>query len=91
MSDKGSRSGTPKASSRKSSKAGTPKGSKSGTPKGSKSNTPLPTDPQAMTEEITEEEALAAGACKQFPHPNIPCTIILAGYFFQRKHRFTQI
>lgn len=65
MSDKGSRSGTPKASSRKSSKAGTPKGSKSGTPKGSKSNTPLPTDPQAM--EITEEEALAAGACKWFP------------------------
>lgn len=87
MSDKGSRSGTPKASSRKSSKAGTPKGSKSGTPKGSKSNTPLPTDPQAM--EITEEEALAAGACKWFPRPNIPHTFQwMAGYFFQRKHRF---
>lgn len=64
MSDKGSRTGTPKTSSRKSSKAGTPKGSKSGTPKGSKSNTPLPSEPQNATEEITTEESLAAGACK---------------------------
>lgn len=64
MSDKGSRTGTPKGGSRKSSKAGTPRGSKSGTPKGSKSNTPLPTDPQTTTQEITEEESLAAGACK---------------------------
>ena len=65
MSDKGSRTGTPKTSSRKSSKAGTPKGSKSGTPKGSKSNTPLPSEPQNATEEITTEESLAAGACKK--------------------------
>lgn len=87
MSDKGSRSGTPKASSRKSSKAGTPKGSKSGTPKGSKSNTPLPTDPQAM--EITEEEALAAGACKWFPqYPTY--FSVNGGLFFSEKTQIWQ-
>ena len=48
MSEKGSRTGTPKGSL-KGSKPGTPQGSKTntpkGTPKGSKSNTPLPDQP----------------------------------------------
>ncbi|XP_052771287.1 dynein axonemal heavy chain 2-like isoform X2 [Mya arenaria] len=44
MSEKGSRTGTPKGSL-KGSKAGTPRSSKANTPKGSKSNTPLPDQP----------------------------------------------
>ncbi|KAL3846382.1 hypothetical protein ACJMK2_017380 [Sinanodonta woodiana] len=44
MSQKGSRSGTPKGGSTKGSKTGTPQSSKTGTPKTSKSNTPLPVE-----------------------------------------------
>ena len=47
MSEKGSRTGTPKGSV-KGSKQGTPRGSKANTPKGSKSNTPVPDQPSDL-------------------------------------------
>ena len=64
MSEKGSRTGTPKGGSRKGSKASTPRGSKAGTPKGSKSNTPLPAEGTPVADESAAIEDLAGGTCK---------------------------
>jgi len=70
MSEKGSRTNTPKPGSKKGSKANTPRGSKPGTPKGSTSNTPLPTEPAALavngTAEPEEGQELDVVACKYF-------------------------
>ena len=60
MSEKGSRTGTPKGSvkgSTKGSKAGTPRSSKASTPKGSKAPTPLPSaDTGGAANGTTDEE-----------------------------------
>lgn len=66
MSEKGSRTGTPKGSL-KGSKAGTPRSSKANTPKGSKSNTPLPgqtSDAGGATSNGTAEQEPGTGENK---------------------------
>ncbi|XP_053403793.1 dynein axonemal heavy chain 2-like isoform X2 [Mercenaria mercenaria] len=68
MSEKGSRTGTPKGSV-KGSKAGTPRSSKASTPKGSKSNTPLP-DAGATSNGTAEQEpgtVAANGTAEETP------------------------
>lgn len=60
MSEKGSRTGTPKGSV-KGSKAGTPRSSKANTPKGSKSNTPLP---DIAADDSNKLDDSQQGACK---------------------------
>ena len=64
MSEKGSRTGTPKGSV-KGSKTGTPRSSKANTPKGSKSNTPLPDQtPDTAAGASNGSAELEPGTCK---------------------------
>ncbi|KAK3095642.1 hypothetical protein FSP39_017066 [Pinctada imbricata] len=78
MSEKGSRTGTPKGGSRKGSKTSTPRGSKAGTPKGSKSNTPLPAEGAIAVEEAGGED-LAAGTSNGTSQPTEGEVVAAAG------------